>query len=68
MGIQMDFSEKTLTWDEVTILMPVAEMSRDKLSEVFQQNVTLREAEERLGKILDAKYEKTDINEAICYI
>ena len=65
MGIQMDFLEKTLTWDEVRIPMPTAKMSRDKLSEVFQQSVTLREAEERLGKILDAKYEKTDINEAI---
>ena len=63
--MKMDFEKKTLTWDELEVPMQDRRVTAREFMEVYIQSTNLKEAEKRTEEILDAHYEKGDINEAI---
>ena len=61
--LKLNFESKTISWDELEI--PMQEESKEQFLESFAQSNVLKEAEERVERILDAKYEKGNIEDAI---
>jgi hypothetical protein len=70
LGVKLDFQEKTITVDEILLLMrnianlqlkPRITRSLRENTCFAQEQISTRSATKRMVKILDAKYEKTDL-------
>ena len=62
LGIKFDYSDMTMEWDGSSIPMKDSEANEHEAFHV-QEPEALAEAMERIKRILDAKYEKADLNE-----
>ena len=62
LGIKFDFSDLTIEWDEVIVPMRDRESTEGEAFYIHEPEV-ITEATERIKMILDAKYEKANLEE-----
>ena len=63
LGIDIKFSDHTIVWDGRTI--PFRDADDTSASLCVDEPVQVTEAQDRLKKILDAKYEAADLDEIV---
>ncbi len=73
MGITLDFSQHAIIWDNASILMKDYGTLENKIKQAPEfhwhdeafETEALQSASERIKKILDAKYDKADLNQIV---
>ena len=65
LGININFSTSTCSWDNSVIPMRAVEDLTNPHSYAIEESGALKEATKRLKKILDAKYEPVKIDKVI---
>ena len=63
-GIKMDFTDSTMTWDNAVVSMKSIDATVQELYHV-EDSPKVADATERMKRILDAKYELADINDIV---
>ena len=65
LGIDINFSNSTCSWDDSVIPMKPLETQQSTSSYAIEESGILKEATRRLKKILDAKYEPVKIDKVV---
>jgi len=64
LGVKFDFTKHTMEWDGATIAMRAGEVEHPQVY-FTEEPEAVHEAAERLKDILDAKYEKADLDQVV---